>query len=301
VAGTVRARLLANRRLGDAGARRVAAAGEAAEATRRVADSPYGRDVSAGMAISDAEHGVHATALWHLRVLAGWLPPGGSDVVRILAGGHEIANIESHMDALGGAPPTPPFVLGALGTAWPRVRTTRSIGAVRAALAASPWGDPGSDERAPFSAALRLAWARRVSERIPALRRWAAAGAAVVVANERFGNGRALTASATRDARRLLGPGCEASPVAAFAAGLAADVRPVFADAVATDDAWRAETALWRELRADAATRIRRDGTGRSTVAWVAVLLLEDARRVCAALEAAPWGADGLETFDAVV
>ena len=100
-----------------------------------VAASPYGRDVDAGMDLVDAERGVRATALWHLRVLAGWLPPGGSDVVRMLAGGHEIANVEAHVAELAGAPHIVPFDLGALGTAWPRVQAARSISEVRAALA----------------------------------------------------------------------------------------------------------------------------------------------------------------------
>ncbi len=105
VAGSVRARLLADRRLAGAGARSVAAAGDVSSAVAVVAASPYGRDVHGGMGLVDAERGVRATALWHLRVLAGWLPPGGSDVVRVLAGGHEIANIEAHVDELAGAPP----------------------------------------------------------------------------------------------------------------------------------------------------------------------------------------------------
>ena len=206
VAGSVRARLLADRRLADAGARAVAAAGEMRAAVALVAASPYGRDVDAGMDLVTAERGVRATALWHLRVLAGWLPPGGSDVVRMLAGGHEIANVEAHVAELAGAPHIVPFDLGALGTAWPRVRAARSISEVRAALAQSPWGDPGSSLAAPFGAALRIAWARRITERIPELGQWASAAAAIVIAGERFGNGQELTATAAIDAGRLLGP-----------------------------------------------------------------------------------------------
>ena len=104
VAGSVRARLLANRRLGRAGARAVAAAGSLPGAVGLVAASPYGRDVKSEMGLLEAERGVRATTLWHLRVLAGWLPPGGSDVVRVLAGGHEIANVEAHVDELAGGP-----------------------------------------------------------------------------------------------------------------------------------------------------------------------------------------------------
>jgi len=300
VAGSVRARLLADRCVSGAGARSVAAAGDVSSAVSVVSASPYGRDVHDGMSLIDAERGVRATALWHLRVLAGWLPPGGSDVVRMLAGGHEIANVEAHVDELAGALPTVPFDLGALGTAWPRVRAALSIAEVRVALAMSPWGDPGSSERAVFAASLRVAWARRITERIPELRRWAAAGAAVVIAGERFGHGRELSTTAAIDAGRLLGPGWAGASLRSFIDGLPADVRWVFDDVSDERDVWRAESTFWRRLGDEAARQTRRARDGEAAVAWSAVLLLCDARRVCAALEAAAWGPAALEAFDAV-
>jgi hypothetical protein len=252
------------------------------------------------MGLVEAERGVRATTLWHLRVLAGWLPPGGSDVVRVLAGGHEIANVEAHVDELAGGPHADPFELGALATAWPRVRGARSIAEVRAVLARSPWGDPGTNERASFAAALRVAWARRNAEWIPDLRRWATAGAAIVVAGERFGNGRELSPAAAIDARRLLGPGWAGTSFGSFSAGLPADARWVFADVADAAGLWRAETAWWRGLGDEAARQVGRASTGEAVVAWSAVLLLADAQRVCGALEAAAWGPVGLEAFDAV-
>lgn len=299
-AGSVRARLLANRRLGRAGARAVATADAVSDAVRLVAASPYGRDVHDGMGLVDAAHGVRATALWHLRILAGWLPPGRSDVIRVLAAGHEITNLEAHLDELTGAPHREPFDLGALATAWPRVQATRSTAEVRAALARSPWGDPGTSERAPLAASLRVAWARRISERIPELRRWAAAAAALVIAGERFGHDRELSAPSAIDARRLLGPGWSGASLASFAAGLPADTRWVFADVSDERDLWRSETVWRRGLGDEARRRIRAAGADEILVAWSAVLLLTDAYRVRAALEAAAWGPTGLETFDAV-
>jgi hypothetical protein len=300
VAGSVRARLLANRRLGRAGTRAVAATGSVRGAVGLVTGSPYGRDVESGMGLIDAERGVRATTLWHLRVLAGWLPPGGSDVVRVLAGGHEIANVEAHLDKLAGGPDTEPFEVGALATAWPRVRVTRSVAEVRAVLARSPWGDPGTDERASFAAALRVAWARRSAESVPGLRRWATAGAAIVVAGERFAHDRELTPASAIDARRLLGPGWAGTSLESFSARLPADARSVFADVTDAAELWRAETAWWRGLGREAARQVRRASTGEAVVAWSALLLLADAQRVCGALEAAAWGPVGLEAFDAV-
>ena len=148
-----------------------------------------------------------STALWHLRVLAGWLPPGGSEVVRVLAGGYEITNVEAHVDELAGGPHPNRSSSGR----WPRrgrvcarlgrssecaPRSRRRRGAIR-----------GPSERASLAAALRVGCARRISDRIPELRRWASAAAAVVVADERFGHGRELTSTAAIDARRLLGSG----------------------------------------------------------------------------------------------
>ncbi len=74
----------------------------------------------------------------------------------------------------------------------------------------------------------------------------------------------------------------------------------MFADVSDERDVWRAETTWWRRLGEEAARQTRRTRGGEAAVAWSAVLLLADACRVCAALEAAAWGPDGLEAFDAV-
>jgi len=300
-AAAVRARLLASRRVGRHGARALASAPSLPDAVRAVAASPYGRDVGADMDLVDAQRRARATALWNLRVLAGWLPPGASDLLRVLAAGHEIANLEAHVDQLAGATSPPPFELGALSTAWPRARTTRSVEELRAVLAASPWGDPDTGERGALAAALRLTWARRVTDLVPELRRWARAGAAVVVAEERFGQGRDLSRSAAVEAGWVLGPGWAAPTIEAFVAGLPSETRGVFADVDGDPDVWRARAAWWRELGRASARELRRATTGRAVVAWSAVLLLVDAHEVAAGLEAVQWGAAGLEVFDALV
>lgn len=300
VAGSVRARLLATRCLGGPGAREIAAAGSLRDALSRVAASPYGRDVDDEMTLVDAERGVRSTALWHLRVLAGWLPPGGSDIVRVVAAGYEIANVEAHVDALAGGPDEVPFALGALATIQQRGLAARSVEDLRAVLSSSQWGDPGTGERGAIGAALRLAWARRIFHRIPELRRAAAAAAAVVVASERFGVGRELSAPAAVDARRLLGAGWTASDFASFVQRVPADARWVFSDVDAERSLWRAEITWWRRLQVEAARSVGRASIGEAVVAWSAALLLADAQRVCAALEAAAWGPVGLEVFDAV-
>ena len=299
VAGSVRAQLLARRGLGRSGARAVAAAGSVAAAVAAVAASSYGHDVGPHMGLLDARRGVHAAALWHLRVLAGWLPPGGSERVRVVAGRFEIANVEGHIDEMAGSPPTRPFEMGALATAWPRVAVSRSVAETRAAVASSAWGDPGTDERASLAAALQVAWARRLTERAPELRGWATAYAAVVAAGERFGHGRELSTNAAVDARRLLGPGCDAQSLAAFTRDIATDGRWAFSDVADGDSLWRAEVTVWRRAR-DEVTRRAAGTKGEGLVAWASLFLVADAELVSGALEAAAWGPAGLEAFDAI-
>ncbi len=74
VAGSVRARALARRRLGADAARELAACGSLAEALQALAATPYGRESQPGLTLAEAQHGIAAAILWDLRVLAGWLP-----------------------------------------------------------------------------------------------------------------------------------------------------------------------------------------------------------------------------------
>ena len=90
VAGTVRATALARRRLGAAGARELAASPGLSEALTSLARTPYGHDIRVTHTLAEAQHAIGATLLWHLRVLSGWLPRGGAEAVRLLAGGFEV-------------------------------------------------------------------------------------------------------------------------------------------------------------------------------------------------------------------
>src|SRR6476469_2657449 len=140
-AGGVRARALSSRRLGAQGARAVVASGDLGAAVAQLAQGPYGHDVRPGQGLAAAQRAVAATYLWHLRVLAGWLPRPGVEVVRLLAGWAELANIESLLRSLGPAPPSgasaaPPYELGSLATVWPRLQHEREQAAVRRVLGA---------------------------------------------------------------------------------------------------------------------------------------------------------------------
>src|SRR5215472_379416 len=94
VAGSVRASLLVSRRVGRAEARTLAGRGSLQDALRELAGSPYGREVEGARSLEEAQRAVAATLLWNLRVLAGWLPPAGGELLRALAAWYEIANVQ---------------------------------------------------------------------------------------------------------------------------------------------------------------------------------------------------------------
>ena len=85
-AGVTRARLLLGRAVGPEHAREVARAPSLAEALAALAGSAYGERVRAGQDLATAQRGIADTLLWHLRILAGWLPAAGGALVRALAG-----------------------------------------------------------------------------------------------------------------------------------------------------------------------------------------------------------------------
>ena len=135
VAGSARGRLLLGRRLGRGPALDLARAGSADEALAALAASPYGREADLGADVAAAQRAIAATTLLHLRILAGWLPPGAVGVVRALAGWFEIANVEDRLAYLLGHEPQRPFELGSLSLAWPALSRAQTPGDLRAALA----------------------------------------------------------------------------------------------------------------------------------------------------------------------
>ena len=184
VAGSVRARALARRRLGRSGVRALATSGSLDAALESLARSPYGRAVRPDLPLIEAQHGVGATLLWHLRVLAGWQPAEGAQAVRALAGWFEIANVEDRAGRLT------PYRLGRLQMAWPRLAAAGSAEQLRGVLATSAWGDPGGDTPRLVGLRMRCAWAERAAEVSDSTRAWAAGGIALLLARERFAAGR---------------------------------------------------------------------------------------------------------------
>ncbi|HET7487194.1 MAG TPA: hypothetical protein VFJ85_04650 [Acidimicrobiales bacterium] len=300
VSGSVRGRLLASRRLGLAGAREVAASGGAAAGVARLAASPYGRDVRSGMAPDAARRGIGTVALWHLRVLAGWLPPRAGDVVRVFGARFELANVADRLAALEGFPVPPPYELGALAVAWPLVAGAADAGEVRRALAVSPWGDPGSAEWPPAALALEARWTSWLAGAVPGAAEWAA-GAAAIVAARRLVAGPAAGPAGLADLRRQLGRAWEgATSLGDLAARLPRAAAWALDGVDEAADLWRAEGRWWARVDRDAAGTLRAGRPGPAVAGAAAARLAADAWRARAALEAASWGPEGLEAFDAV-
>ena len=311
VAGSVRARALTRRRLGSAGCRTVAAEPSLAAALARLSATPYGHDVHPGQTLAVAEHAVGETLLWHLRVLAGWLPPGGVGALRVLAAGFEIANTDEHLRRLStrGSDPgevVAPYRLGRLATAWPRLARTTTVPEVAEVLRASAWGDPGEDSERAVRLAMRVSWARRVAGSAPAARHWAAAAVALVLARSLPAGPGRLPAELDRAATILLGgPAMTARTLGELADRLPRSVAWVLADvptgsAAAADELWRAETTWWRRVETEGLALVHRSAPGPEVPVGAAAVLAADAWRVRAALELAVRGGAPPEAFDAV-
>jgi hypothetical protein len=288
----VRGRLLLGRLLGREPARAVAAAPDLAVALERLGASAYGAAVHAGMDAGDAARAVAGTALWHVRVLAGWLPPAGADAMRTLAAGWELANVEGHLVVLAGADAPAPYELGSLADAWPRVSEARSPAEVRGALATSRWGDPGGEAPEEVGLALRIAWARRVLADVPEAAPWAAGALALLAARRTLLSGRPMPTDGAVGA--ALGSRWAAAPdLTRLAAALPRRAAWPLEGVAAPDELWRAERSWWLRLERDGA-RMARGGDGRGAVVGVVALICTDALRCTAALELAGHGGGDL-------
>lgn len=88
--------------------------------------TPYGHGNPPERSLEGAQHAIARTVLWDLRVLAGWLPRDGVQLLRALAGWFELASIEELPQTMAGRPAGAQFALGALAMAWPRLSQATS-------------------------------------------------------------------------------------------------------------------------------------------------------------------------------
>lgn len=301
VAGTVRARAMARRRVGRTGVRALAASASLDDAVDVLAAGPYGHDVRRGQSLAEAQHAVAATLLWNARVLSGWLPREGATLLRVLAGWFELANVDERLRTVAGRPAADAFALGALAVADRRLAGCGSIAEVRAVLATSPWGDPGDDTSRAVQAGMRLSWAERVAAAVPPAAPWALGGAALLVAREHLLAGRRLPPGAMSSARRLLGTAArDAASLPELAAAAGRRAGWVLAGVEEPGGLWRAEAAWWQRVGSDASGLLRGTRFGPEAVVGALAVGAVDAWRVQAALEVADRGGRGGEAFDAV-
>lgn len=301
VAGSVRARAMARRRLGAVATRELASSPTLAEAVETLSRSPYGRMVHSGDSLDEAQRGVAATLLWNVRVLAGWLPARGAQALRVLTGWFEVANVDEHMRVLAGEPALPPYPLGTLATAWPRLARTGSAAELRAELAGSPWGDPGGESPREIQLSMRLAWADRVAGQVAPAMPLAAGGAALLVAREVFARGMPLPGAAGKLAARLLGPDwAAATSIEDLAKRARPDARWALRGVASPADLWRAEARWWARLVRDGRAMLAGHGFGLERAVGAVALLAADAWQVRGALEAAARGSGARVVFDVV-
>ena len=301
VAGSVRARALARRRLGPPATRRLAASPSLAEALRSLAATTYRRANQPGQTLPAAQRAIAAEILWDLRVLAGWLPRDGVQLLRTLGGWFEMANVDELLQRMTGRLDDPEFRLGALATAWPRLRQAASPAELRAVLAASPWRDPGGDGTSAIRLGMRARWAARAAEHGEPVRTWAAGAAAVMLASERFAAGRQVDPAVMGGVLRLLGPAAvTATTLDELTSSLPAQARWALAGISSPAGLWRAEPSWWARVERDGFRLLGTSGLGSGTVLGAVAVLAADVRRVSAALEIAARGGGPLEAYDAV-
>ncbi len=308
VAGVVRAKALADRRLGAGGARALATSAGLAEAATALHHTPYGHDAHPGMSLEEAQHAIGASLLWNMRVLAGWLPRGGADVMRLLAAGFEVANLDEHLARLHGKPAASAYTLGTLDTAWSRLSETTTLAGIGDVLGSASWRLGDVTTQRELQVGLRLAWADAVVAGVPAAAVWARSAAALLVLREVVVDGRRLTPPLTRRASYVLGPGFVDEvargqrDLSVLRALLPSGAQSVLDDVDRVDDLWRAEASWWQRVEHDGFGLLRGSSYDQRPVIGAVAVLAVDAWRTRAALEVAARGGTGpaLEVFDVV-
>lgn len=314
IAGVVRAKALARRRLGAAGARTVATSPGLGGALAALASSSYGHDVRSGQSLGAAQHAVAASLLWNMRVLAGWLPRGHVDVVRLFAAGFEVANLDELLYTLQGVPTSrgvpedPPYSLGSLDTSWSRLSSMTALTGIAEVLETSRWQLRGCSTPRELALGIRLAWADAVVAGMPEAAGWARAGAALLVLKEVALEDRGLSEPLALRASYVLGPSFVGAlsgrpvDVAGLRAGLPSGARWALEGIDQIQDLWRGEAAWWHRVERDGFALLRGSSYDRKPVVGALAVLAVDAWRVRAALETAARGGAGptLEAFDGV-
>jgi hypothetical protein len=293
--------MLLRRALGPEEARAIAATSSWTEGRNRLAGSIYGVNLPVDADRETARRVAMVVTIWQLRVLSGWLPPGGGGLVRLAAAPIEIANIENHLARIQGGARSEPVPMGALGVAWPRLAGSVSPEQVRRNLSRSGWGDPGGADRFSVALGLRVAWVRRVVRAQPAAREWALGAVAGLVARELFVFGRQINDVTGQELDRLLGREWRvATTVLDFTERLPAIAQWSLRNIDSPADVWHVETRIVQRVIGDVEHRLVSSRHDRDGMADILSMLLVDLWRVMAAIEASGRGPSAVEVLDAV-
>jgi hypothetical protein len=292
---------MSRRRLGRAAVRDLAGSPSLEIALSVLSRSPYGRAVRPGQTLATAQHGAVETVLWNARVLAGWAPRPGVAALRVLAGWLEAANVDDLLNRQAGGEPAPPYRLGGLATAWPRLARSGTPADVRRALATSLWGDPGGESPREVALTMRAVLADRVISAVPCARAWAAGATALLVAREVVLGGRPLPEPARVAAARVVGPAAAtALDLGELVAALPSSAGWALAGVEAPADLWRAEARWWGRVDREGGVLAFRSTPGPEVLVGAVAMMAADAWRVRAALESAARGGLPQEVLDAV-
>lgn len=302
VAAAVRARALAQGRVGAGGCHRLAALPSLPSAISALADSTYAERLHGEADLAAAERAIDRTALWHLRVLAGWVPATASRLCRAAAGGFERDNIVALARHLAdGSPAAEPYDLGTLGTAWARLRTSASGPELMSALRGSPWGDVTTGGTTALRDALTLVWLHRLADVAPPARPWAQLVGALVAARIVLVDREQPAPRVRQLLHLLIGTRWEsAGDVTTMRGTLPAAARPALQDTDDPEQLWRAEARVRVTIESDGFRLLRTPLPGPEVVLGAIAVLAVDAWRVRAALAAASLGAGSSEVLDAV-
>lgn len=301
VAASVRARSIAQRRVGAGKSRSIAAQPTLTDGLALLSGTVYAERTDQCTSQAATEWAISDTVLWQLRVLAGWIPGTGTRLVRAAAGAFERDNILALSRSLDdGHSPPESFALGSLALAWPRLRAARTTQELTEALRRSPWGEVGSGDATALRDILTLVWLRRLTRVAPAARPWAESTCALTVARILLVDHSAPPPRLVALIRPLLGRTWEtAESLPALQAALPKSVRTVFDDIRDPEDLWRAEARQRAQVETTGFRLLRSSLPGPDVVLGSIVVLAMDAWRVRAALSSV--GTSSSEVLDAVV
>ena len=302
VAASIRARSLSQRRVGAGHCRQLATMTNLPQALALLSDSGYAPRLVGVTSLTAAQRATRETLLWQLRVLAGWLPPGGTGLVRAIAALYERDNIVALAGRLkGGTELSEAYQLGALATAWPRVQKQTSLPALTEALRRSAWGDPGPIDDVALRDLLTLAWLRRLSAAAPAVSGWACSASALVAARMVLVDQTVPTSRTLVLVRPWLGrEWANSRDLGRFRVSLPRPARSILDGIDDPVDLWRAEARLRVEVEAEGFRLMHASRSGPDVVLGAIAVLAVDGWRLRAALAAADAGTGSSEVLDAV-